>query len=265
MSNILDQIVADTRVALAERRREVPESALRDRLAQAQPVRDFAAALAAPGIRVIAEIKRASPSAGLIRQECDPAAIARAYQANGAAAISVLTEPRHFQGSLDDLRTVHAAVSIPVLRKDFIIDPYQLVAARAAGADAVLLIAAALADADLRALLEAARDLGLACLVEVHSQAELERVLATDARIVGINNRDLTTFNVDLATTERLIADNDLSGRIVVSESGIKSADDVTRLAEAGADAALVATTLMRAENPGEALRGLLAGEGTDG
>jgi len=260
MSSILDRIVAETRTRLSDRKRAVPESALRERLAGAAAVRDFAAALAAPGIGVIAEIKRASPSAGVIREACDPAAIAGGYEANGAAAISVLTEPRHFRGSLDDLRAVRAAVGIPVLRKDFIVDPYQVVDARAAGADAVLLIAAVLDDGDLRALLAAVHGLEMAALVEVHSQGELERVLATDARIVGINNRDLSTFMVDLATTERLVAENDLGGRVVVSESGITSDEDLRRLARAGVDAVLVGTALMRADDPGRALKRLVAG-----
>ena len=264
MNGFLGRIVAETRAALVARQRKIPESALVERLLDAPEVRDFAEALAAPPIKVIAEIKRASPSAGLIRPDCDPAAIARSYEAGGAAAISVLTEERHFRGSLEDLRAARAAVRIPVLRKDFIVDRYQVLEARAAGADAALLIAAALEDADLRALLKAARRLKMECLVEVHSQEELKRVLAAEARIIGINNRDLSTFGVNLAVTERLMAENDLSGRIVVSESGINSSRDLARLARAGVDAVLVGTALMRADDPGRALWDLMGERSQD-
>jgi len=260
MATILDKIVADTRRTLADRMQAVPERVLRDRLASAPPVRDFAAALRGPGVSVIAEFKRASPSQGVIREGADPAGIARLYAAGGAAAMSVLTEPDHFRGSLDDLAAVRAAVDLPVLRKDFIVEAYQLLEARAAGANAVLLIAAILDDDDLQHLLGEAHMLDLAPLVEVHNQAELDRVLATDAAVIGINNRDLTTFTVDLATSERLVTANDLTDRVVVSESGIATADDISRLARAGVDAVLVGTTLMRADDPGVALRDLLGG-----
>ncbi len=268
MPNILDRIVDDTRDLVAWRKHEMPERALRARLPEAPPVRDFARALRrvqgsgfrvqGATIKVIAEVKRASPSAGVIREDVDPAVVARSYAAHGAAAISVLTEPNYFKGSLADLSAARAVAPVPVLRKDFIIDPYQLLEARVAGADAALLIAAVLDDDRLRHLLANAAMLGLQCLVEVHSQAELERVLATDARVIGINNRDLGTFTVDLATTERLVSANDLAGRVIVSESGIKTAADIARLARAGVDAVLVGETLMRAPDPGIALSQLL-------
>ncbi len=210
-----------------------------------------------PGIALIAEIKKASPSAGLICPDFDPVRIAKAYQAGGAHAISVLTDERYFQGSLDDLRAVRAAVDLPVLRKDFIIDEAQIFEAGAAGADAILLIVAALDQPRLVDLLAVASACQLDVLVEVHSMRELDRALETEASIIGINNRDLTTFVTDLETTSRL-AEQVGEETIVVSESGIRSPRDVAMVFEAGADAILVGETLMRRSDPAAAVNELL-------
>lgn len=226
--------------------------------AQAPPARDFAAALRGPDVRVIAEIKRASPSEGAIRSGAfDPAEIARTYEANGAAALSVLTDERFFGGHLDHLRAARGAVGLPVLRKDFVVDERQVIEARAAGADAVLLIVAALPPVRLRALQALARDLGMAALVEAHDAAEVETALGADATVIGVNNRDLRTFVTDLANTERL-APMIPAERVLVAESGVHERADVERLAAAGADAVLVGTALMQAEDPGAALRELV-------
>jgi indole-3-glycerol phosphate synthase len=230
--------------------------------ATAQPAaRDVAAAIdsasGAVGVALIAEVKRASPSAGSIAADADPVAQAQAYAEAGAAVVSVLTEPTHFGGSLEDLRAVRAAIEVPVLRKDFLIDADQVLEARAAGADTVLVIAASVDDETLAALLAAARDLGMEPLVESHTDADLDRVLATDARIVGVNARDLESLDVDVAAalgrTRRIPSD-----RIAVFESGIRTPEDVTRAVDAGASAILVGETLMRAGDPAGAARALL-------
>lgn len=236
-----------------------PCAVVQRRAAAAPSPRDFAGALCGATVGVIAEIKRASPSAGTIRSaDFDPGQIARAYQAAGAVALSVLTDERYFGGHLDHLTQAHRTTNLPVLCKDFIYRRYQLYRARAAGADAVLLIVAALQPADLRELLEETEQLGMAALVEVRGFHELALALGAGAQIIGINNRDLTSFEVDLGVTE------DLAGavgpdRLLVAESGIRSRSDVERLAAAGVDAVLVGTTLMRADAPGEALRQLIA------
>ncbi|HEV8087360.1 MAG TPA: indole-3-glycerol phosphate synthase TrpC [Actinomycetota bacterium] len=233
--------------------------------ADGQPAaRDVAAALGeaagTDGVALIAEVKRASPSAGSIVADADPVAQARAYDAAGASVVSVLTEPTHFGGSLDDLRAVRAAVDLPVLRKDFLIDTTQVLQSRAAGADTVLLIAASVDDEALTVLLAAARDLGMEPLVESHTDEDLDRVLATDARIVGVNARDLESLEVDVAgALERMRRIP--SGRIAVFESGIRSRDDVARAVDAGASAILVGETLMRAGDPAAAARVLLGRE----
>jgi indole-3-glycerol phosphate synthase len=240
------------------------------RAAEAAPApRGFRRALAAGAetapVRVIAEVKKASPSKGVIRPDFDPVAIARSYEAGGAACLSVLTDEPFFQGSLDDLRAVRAAVGLPILRKDFLIDPYQVYEARAAGADAILLIVAAFAGesaggrapADMARLLTLARELGMDALVEVHTEAELAVALEAGADLIGINNRDLRTFETTLAVTERL-APRIPADRLVVSESGIGSQADLIRVARAGARAVLVGESLMRAPDPGAALRQLL-------
>jgi indole-3-glycerol phosphate synthase len=254
MPSILDRIVATKRLEVAAAQAAVPPVELRARLADAPPVRDFFAALAAPGpIKLIAEVKKASPSKGVIRADFEPVAIARAYEAHGAACLSVLTDESFFQGHLDYLRAVRAAVQLPVLRKDFILDPYQLLEARAAGADAVLLIAECLDDCGLRSLHNEALELGMTPLVELYEPENLERVLTAGATLVGINNRDLRSFETDLEHTLRLlprIPENCL----VVGESGIRTRADVERLAAAGVDAILVGETLMARPDLGAAV-----------
>ncbi len=247
---ILDDIFAHKRVEVAERKRTLPPEAVQAQAAGAPPPRDFIAALRGTPSHpaLIAEIKRASPSRGLLCPGLDPVRLARVYQENGAAAISILTDERFFQGSLDHLRAVRRAVDLPLLRKDFIFDPYQVYEARAAGADAVLLIAAMLSDGDLCRLHELIGELGMAALVEVHDEAELERVLRLGPRLVGINNRDLRTFKVDIETTARLrsLVPAEVT---LVAESGIHTPADVTRLAELGVDAMLVGESLVTASD----------------
>ncbi|HXE72570.1 MAG TPA: indole-3-glycerol phosphate synthase TrpC [Candidatus Nitrosotenuis sp.] len=229
---------------------------LRTQALSAPPPRDFLAALRGPRLRVIAEIKRASPSRGPLCADLDPAERARAYEQGGAAALSVLTEPHYFQGSLDDLRRARAACSLPVLRKDFLLEPWEIYESRAAGADAILLIAAALAPEGLGEMLELARNLGMEALVEVHDEEELRAVLPKGPRIIGINNRDLATFQVDLETTRRL-APGIPPGVVRVSESGISSAQDVERLG--AVDAVLVGEALVGARDPRPLLTRLTA------
>ena len=238
--------------------RPLDDVALMARVSAMPPAKDLEAALTVgepPAL--IAEVKRASPSAGMIAEDVNPSVLARGYQAGGAAAVSVLTEPRHFQGSLADLQAVRSSVSIPVLRKDFLIHPSQVIEARASGADAVLLIVAALTDAQLRALLEAAGDVGLATLVETHSDEDLRRALDSDAKLIGVNARDLETLEVDvagaLARVGRVPDD-----RISVLESGISTRANVDAALEAGASAILVGEALMRADDPARAVRKLL-------
>ncbi|HET8625841.1 MAG TPA: indole-3-glycerol phosphate synthase TrpC [Thermomicrobiales bacterium] len=260
----LERIVAHKRREVAERKARRPFAAVERAAREQAPALDFAAALAAPGVRLIAEVKGASPSKGVLIEPFEPEAIAADYLAAGADAISVLTDEAFFRGSLDYLsaikaRSLRVATPRPVLRKDFLLDAYQVAEARAAGADAVLLIVAMLDDALLRELLAAARDYGLAALVEVHGGAELDRALAAGAAIVGINNRDLHSFKVDLATTERL-APRVPVGTIVVGESGIETAADVRRLAAAGVGAILVGESLVKAPDRAAAIRALLAG-----
>ena len=255
---ILDQIVADKKREVAAAKARVPESQLRKALPSAPPIRDFFAALASRGtIRLIAEVKKASPSKGVIREDFRPVEIARTYQEHGAACISVLTDEAHFQGSLDYLRQIRAAVDIPVLRKDFIIDPYQVLEARAAGADAVLLIAECLDDRQLQSLHDEIVSLGMTPLVELYEPANLPRVLAIGARLIGINNRDLRTFAVDLEHTIRMRREIPPDRR-VVGESGIRTRADVERLQNAGVDAMLVGETLMARSDIGAAVDELL-------
>lgn len=245
MPTILDKIVATKREEVARAKAERPESALRQRLADAPPTRDFLAALSAgPPIRLIAEVKKASPSKGVIRADFDPVAIARTYEEHGASCISVLTDEQYFQGSLEYLRQVRAAVDLPVLRKDFIIDPYQVVEARVAGADAVLLIAECLDDAMLKQLHDAIVDLGMTPLVELYEPANLSRVLQIGARLIGVNNRDLRTFEVDLEHTLRLRRQIP-ADRVAVGESGIRTRQDAGRLEAAGVQAMLVGESLL--------------------
>ncbi|MFH1382354.1 MAG: indole-3-glycerol phosphate synthase TrpC [Chloroflexota bacterium] len=246
---ILDRIVQDNLADLEARKRSLPLAELRRQAEKQAPPLDFASALRGDGIRLIAEVKKASPSAGVIRADFDPVEIARIYAQNGAAAISVLTEAKYFQGNLDYLKSIKEALGQPrppLLRKDFIHDPYQIYEARAYGADAVLLIVAILTPEKLKDLLTLSHELGMGCLVEVHNEAELEIALASDAGIIGINNRDLKTFTVDITTTQRLrpLIPAD---RLVVSESGIKDRNDIDKLKKWGANAVLIGETLMAA------------------
>jgi indole-3-glycerol phosphate synthase len=268
-ATVLERIVSETREEVERRKRDLPladsgrvaEGAAR-RSAGAGSARSpgerrgFGDVLRAPGIGVIAEFKRRSPSAGELRRGSDVREIVRAYQRGGAAALSVLTERANFDGSLADLSAAHDTCPLPVLRKDFIVDPYQLQEARIAGADAVLLIVAALDDADLRALHEEAVAMGLDVLVEVHDRAELDRALAVGAALIGINNRDLRDLSVDAERTFQLL-DGVPAGVTIVSESGIATAAQLSRLQDAGVDGVLVGETLMRAPDPEAALRSL--------
>jgi indole-3-glycerol phosphate synthase len=255
---VLDKIVAAKRREIAACRERVPAAKLRRRLADAPPVRNFFAALAQPGpIRLIAEVKKASPSAGVIRADFDPVEIAKIYEAHGAACLSVLTDEPFFQGRLEYLAAVRQNVALPVLRKDFILDEYQLLEARVAGADAVLLIAECLDDCHLRSLHNAAIDLGMTPLVELYEPENLPRVIAAGATLVGVNNRNLHTFEVRLEHTLRL-RDAIPDECALVSESGIKTRADVQRLEAAGVDAILVGESLMREPDIGVAVDRLL-------
>jgi indole-3-glycerol phosphate synthase len=228
------------------------------RLADAPPVRDFFAPLAAGGpIKLIAEVKKASPSAGVIRAKFDPVMIARTYEEHGATCISVLTDEPYFQGRIEYLTAIRQAVRLPVLRKDFILDAYQVVEARAAGADAVLLIAECLDDCNLRKLFNATCELGMTPLVELYQPDNLQRVFDAGATLIGVNNRDLNTFQVDLEHTIRL-RDRVPDQCVLVGESGIRTHDDVRRLEEAGVDAMLVGESLMREADIGTAVNRLL-------
>ena len=255
--NALDPIIASTREEVARRRDRVPDAELeREAARRTDELRPFAEALARPGLSVIAEHKRSSPSAGVIRADLQLEEVVGAYERGGAAALSVLTEGPSFGGSLDDLRAARAASALPILRKDFIIDAYQLHEAVAAGADAILLIVAALDRADLEALHEAALSLGLAALVEVHDESELERAAALGARLIGINNRDLATLRVDIRRTFELLPGVP-DGATVVAESGLRSASDLSELEDAGIDAVLIGEALMRSADIEAACRAL--------
>lgn len=245
---ILDEIMAHHREQLPKKMRSVPLADLRAFAAVADPTRDFYAVLKKPGVSLIAECKKASPSKGLMVPDYDPVQLAKTYQKAGASAISVLTDGRHFQGSLEHLRDVREAVKVPVLRKDFIFDPYQVYEARVAGADAVLLIAAVLSSAEMQELLTLIRQLGMEALVEVHSAAELETVLPLNPRIIGVNNRNLQTFEVDFENTARLrsMIPAEL---VVVGESGLKTMADVKAMAKIGVDAILVGETLLKSKD----------------
>ena len=242
---------------LAVRRRERPLRSLTETTHFTLPRRDFAASLVRPGRRVIAEVKRSSPSLGRIRDDFDPVAIASGYAEAGAAGISVLTEERFFEGSLEYLAAIREHVDVPLLRKDFLFEPYQVYEARAYGADAFLLIAAILRTEIIRELVALGRELGLTALVEVHTAEQLERSLAADATLVGINNRDLDTFVTRLETGLELLGQVP-AGRTVVIESGLKTDADLARFEAAGVHAFLIGETFMRAADPGAALRELL-------
>jgi indole-3-glycerol phosphate synthase len=262
-SSFLTRAVDDARRLAAERALALPLDALREAAAGAPRPRGFRAALAggdrSGAIAVIAEVKRRSPSKGPIRLDADAAQLATEYQRGGAAAVSVLTEPLHFAGSPDDLRAVRAAVELPVLRKDFVTVPYQVWEARAWGADAVLLIVAALAEAELRALLDEAAAAGLDALVEVHDAAEAAVARAVGATLVGVNARDMATLDVDLGRFAAIRADLP-DGAVVVAESGIRDRADVEAVQAAGADAVLVGEFLVRADDPAAAIAALRGG-----
>jgi indole-3-glycerol phosphate synthase len=254
---VLDRIIEARRAAIAHRKKSVPETALRFGVKHGLPVRDFATALGRDSLNVIAELKKASPSRGLIRADFDPVALAKGFEAAGAAALSVLTEEEFFQGELKYMRDARAAVGLPVLRKDFIIDPWQVSEARATNADSYLLIVAALGDDLLTELLLLGRELGMEPLVEVHTRAELARALAAGAHIVGVNNRDLRTLEVRVETSQELIEEIP-EECIAVCESGLRSHQDLVRLRAAGFDAFLIGEYLMAQPDPGAALRTLL-------
>jgi len=262
-ARILEEIVRHKRTEIAARRSTRPFAEIRRAAESAEPARGFAAAIRNTRHAVIAELKRASPSEGVIRADFDPAAIAASYRCAGATALSVLTDERFFMGSDDHLGVARARSGLPVLRKDFVIDPYQVYESRALGADCLLLIAAALAAEDLPELASLADDVGIDVLIEVHDGEELDRALALGPKLVGINNRDLATFTTRLETTL------DLLGRIpagvtVVTESGIHRPEDVRRLRDAGVHAFLVGTAFMREADPGLALKRLFAADGDD-
>lgn len=259
MSTVLDQIIEGVREDLAERRAATPLEAVKEQVSRAPSVRDPLAALTSrSGVHVIAEVKRSSPSKGALAAIADPASLAADYGAGGASVISVLTERRRFGGSLADLDAVRARVDVPVLRKDFIVDPYQVWEARAHGADLVLLIVAALPQEVLQGLLERVESLGMHALVEVHDEQELERAVDAGARIIGVNNRDLRTLDVDRGTFARL-APLVPEDRVAVAESGVRGPLDVMSFAEAGANAVLVGEALVTGASPREAVAELVA------
>jgi indole-3-glycerol phosphate synthase len=255
---ILDDILAEARRTVARAKETRPLEALAAQAAAAPAPRGFAAALRRPDIACISEFKRRSPSAGWIAEHADPAQIAAAYEGGGAAALSVLTEGPFFGGSLADLQAARAAVALPALRKDFMVDPYQVVEARAAGADAILLIVAALTDRELETLLAEAGRWRLDVLVEAHDAEEVERAVALGSRVIGVNHRDLRTFQMDMTLAARL-RERIPADRVVVAESGIRTAGDVQKMRDAGIDAILVGENLMRGGDPGGTLRSLLA------
>ena len=259
--NVLERIVDVTRDDVRRRQASVPLAALEQQLADRTDDRPFSEALIRPGVSLVAEHKRRSPSAGAIRDGATVAEIVEAYERGGAAALSILTEGPHFGGSLDDLREARAASALPILRKDFIVDPYQVYESAAAGADALLLIVAALPARDLGTLYREALDLDLDVLVEVHGEAELELALETiDPDVIGINNRDLTDFSVDIERTYALLSDVP-AGKTVISESGIHDRSQLDDLERVGVDAVLVGEGLMRALDPEAATRALTGPE----
>lgn len=255
---MLDRIITDKRDEVEQRKKHFPLAGLQETIARGQTPLDFAGALRGDGTRLIAEVKRASPSRGLLCPEFDPVKLAKTYAANGAAAVSVLTEENYFQGSLDHLAAIRKEVALPLLRKDFIFDPYQVYESRAYGADALLLIVAILGQGQLGELLSLSRKLGMDCLVEVHNKAEVARALDSGAEVIGINNRDLKTFKVDIKTTRRLrplIPE----GCTVVSESGIRSGENVAELKGWGINAILVGETLVTAADIPSKMREITA------
>ena len=256
MSVRLEELCRASREAVDEHKRRVPLGELERAVADQPEPRPFSEALSRPGTSLIAEYKRRSPSAGVIREDADVAELVRSYERGGGAALSILTEERHFGGSLDDLRAGRDACDLPVLRKDFTVDPYQVYEARAAGADALLLVVGAVERHELGTLHGIARGLDLDVLVEVHDERELEAALEIDAAVIGINNRNLEDFSVDLGRTLDLLVDVP-AGKIVVSESGIHGREQIEELEQVGVDAVLVGESLMRAPDPEAAVREL--------
>ncbi|HEY7150886.1 MAG TPA: indole-3-glycerol phosphate synthase TrpC [Solirubrobacterales bacterium] len=256
----LEELVAGAREDSRRRQEEIPLESLRARLGAREGARPFNEALVRPGLSLIAEFKRRSPSVGDLNPAAEIEETVSAYERGGAAALSILTEERHFGGSIEDLRAARQASDLPILRKDFIVDPYQLYEAAANGADAVLLIVAGLDDQRLEELYVNARELDLDCLVEVHDEADLERALAVGADVIGINNRNLDDFNVDIETTIELLTDVP-AGKAVVSESGYARREQLDELERIGVDAVLMGETLMRAEDPEAVIRELTLDE----
>lgn len=254
---MLEKIVADKKEELKGRKKAVPVSELKAQIAQRARTLDFTAALKRDDVSLIAEVKKASPSRGVLCPDFDPVLLARTYADNGAAAISVLTESKYFQGNLDHLAEIRKKVEIPLLRKDFIFDPYQVYESLAYGADALLLIVAILKQKQLEELLTLSHELGLSCLVEVHNEGEVEKALRSGAQIIGINNRDLKTLSVDIGTTQRLRSMIP-EGKIVVSESGISSRNDIDSLKKWGVNAALVGEALLTADDIAVKMRELM-------
>lgn len=254
---ILDEIVASTKKLLEERKSKVPLPMVEREAAKQNPPQNFVSALKGQSIKLIAEVKRASPSKGLLASNLDAASLVQTYEKAGATAISVLTENKYFKGSLSDLKLFRGKVKLPILCKDFIFDPYQIYEARAYGADAILLIAAVLSRSEIKKLLETAHSLGMEALVEVHSQGELEQALKLNPEVIGINNRNLADFNVDLETTANLrpfIPED----KVVVSESGIRTREDVKKVERAGVNAILVGEVLVKSAAPAAKIRELL-------
>lgn len=254
---VLGRILESRRAEVEHRKKVLPEAALKYGVQAASPLRDFAGALSRPGINIMAELKPASPSRGVLRDPFDPVALAKSLEAAGAAALSVLTEPEFFRGSLKNLRDARKSVQLPVLRKDFIFDPWQVWEARANDADSFLLIVATLSDAQLRELLALGREIGMEAIVEVHTREELERALAVNARIIGVNNRDLKTLEVRTETSFEL-AEHIPDACIAISESGIRTPSELARLRTAGYDAFLIGTRLMLSSDPAAVLAELL-------
>jgi indole-3-glycerol phosphate synthase len=255
---MLDRIIGRKREEVEHRKKVVPTTYLRERIVRQKPVVDLALALKGDRTRLIAEVKQASPSQGVLRPNLNPAELALTYAENGAAAISVLTEANYFMGSIEHLTAIRGAVGVPLLRKDFIFDPYQVYESRAYGADALLLIAAILSQEQLRELVSLSHGLGLRSLVEVHNEGEIERAVFSESEIIGINNRDLNTFAVDMNATRRLrplIPE----GRIVVSESGVKSKQDIRKLKKWGVNAVLVGEALVTAGDVRAKMKELLS------
>ena len=258
--DFLREIISHTKNVLIDAKKRCSIDELRELIGDLPPTRDIKSAITSPStpIRIIAEVKKASPSKGIIREDFDPVEIAKTYEANGASAISILTEEKFFHGSLDYLKKIREVAAIPLLCKDFIFDEYQIYQARVFGADAFLLIAAIPDNSRLKGLLKTGRGLGMQAIVEVHNLEELKRVLQTEAEIIGINNRDLKTFKTDISTTERLIKEIP-QGRVVVSESGINTAKDIARLRGCGAHAFLIGESLMRERDIAKKLTELLS------